>query len=65
MEVEISELKSTVRAVDGDSLLTPQTMEKILRVVLQAVHDHEAHQQRAQTERRVTGGASLEQREKG
>lgn len=65
MEVEISELKSTIRAVDGDSLLSPQTMEKILRLVLQAVHDHEAHQQRAQAERRVTGGVSQEQRGQG
>ena len=34
MEVQIGDLQSTVRAVDGDALLSPQTMEKIVRVVL-------------------------------
>jgi len=63
MEVQINELVSTVRAVDGDSLLAPQTMEKIARVVLQAVHDQEAHEKRVRAERRVTSGVSHEQEE--
>ena len=57
------DVMSTVRAVDGDSLLAPQTMEKIVRVVLQAVNDQEAHGQRVRAERRVTGGVSHEQEE--
>ena len=63
MEVQINDLMSTVRAVDGDSLLAPQTMEKIVRVVLQAVHDQEAHSQRVRAERRDTSGVSHDQEE--
>jgi type IV secretory pathway ATPase VirB11/archaellum biosynthesis ATPase len=60
MEVHIGDVTSTVRAVDGDSLLAPQTMEKIVRVVLQAVRDQEDHGKRVRAEQRVTGGVSQE-----
>lgn len=65
MQVQINDLMSTVRAVDGDSLLAPQTMEKIVRVVLQAVNDQEAHRQRVRAERRVMSDVSHEQEEQG
>jgi hypothetical protein len=61
MEVHIDEVVSTVRAVDGDSVLLPKTMEKIVRTVLDAVHRLEQHKQRTQAERRVTGGVQEEQ----
>jgi hypothetical protein len=61
VEVEINDLQSTVRAVDGDSLLSPQAMEKIVRVVLQAVNDQEAHRQRVRAEQRISRGVSHEQ----
>ena len=54
MVVQINDFMSTVRAVDSDSLLAPQTMEKIVRVVLQAVNDQEAHSQRVRAERRIS-----------
>ena len=60
MDVQIGDVTSTVRAVDGDSLLTPQTMEKIVRVVLQAVRDQEDHTKRVRAEQRITGGVSKE-----
>jgi len=63
MEVQIGDLASTVRAVDGDSLLTPQTLEKIVRAVLQAVNDQEAHAKRVRVETRVTGGVAHEMEE--
>ena len=63
MEVQIGDLASTVRAVDGDSLLTPQTLEKIVRAVLQAVNDQEAHAKRVRAETRVTGGVAHEMEE--
>jgi len=63
MEVQINDLMSTVRAVDGDSLLAPQTMEKIVRVVLQAVNDQQAHTRRVCAETRVTGSVSHEREE--
>jgi hypothetical protein len=60
MEVQINDLQSTVRAVDSDSLLSPQTMEKIVRLVLQAVNEQEAHRQRVRAEQRITRGVSYE-----
>jgi hypothetical protein len=63
MEVEISNVVSTIRTVDGDSLLAPQTLEKIVRAVLQAVNEQEEHHKRAKAERRITGGVSHERDE--
>jgi hypothetical protein len=60
MQVQINDLQSTVRSVDSDSLLSPQTMEKIVSVVLQAVNDQEAHRQRVRAEQRITRGVSYE-----
>jgi len=64
MEVQINELQSTVRAVDGDALVSPQIMERIVRAVLQAVNDQEAHRQRVRAEQRITGGVSYELEER-
>jgi hypothetical protein len=63
MDVEIGDVSSTVRAVDNDSLLAPQTMDKIMRAVLQAMQEQQAHAKRVRAERRVTGGVSQEQEE--
>jgi hypothetical protein len=56
MEVEIGDLESTVRAVDGDMLLSPSTLEQIVRLVLQAVDDRDAHRSRVRDEVRVSTG---------
>ena len=37
MDVQINELRSTVSAVDGNALLMPETLERIVRSVLQAL----------------------------
>ena len=58
MEVHINDVQSSVRAVDGDSLLTPQTLQKIVGVVLQAVRDDDAHRERVRSEQQVGGGVS-------
>ncbi len=60
MEVQIADLVSTVRAVDGDTLLAPQTLSKIVHVVLEAVNEQEAHRKRVRAEQRITGGVSHE-----
>jgi hypothetical protein len=46
MDVNIGEMVSTIRAVDSDTLLAPQTLAKIVQVVLQAVEEREAHRSR-------------------
>ena len=63
MDVEIGQLTSTVRAVDGHAPLTPQVMQAIVRTVTDATKDNEAREQRAEAERRVTGGVSQERDE--
>ena len=44
-----------------DSLLAPQTMDRIVRTVLQAVEEAEAHRKRVRAEQRITPGVSHEQ----
>lgn len=61
MEVEIGEVVSTVRAVDGDSILSPRTLEKIVRAVLIASRQEREHEQRRLEESRVTAGVTEDQ----
>jgi len=65
MQVEINEVVSTVRAMDGDALLTPQTLNRIVTAVLKALQDVEAHRARVSAETKVTGGVAAEQRKDG
>ena len=60
MEVQIQRLESTVQVFDGDTPLSPQTMDKIVRAVLQAINDQEAHRKRVYLEQRITSGVSHE-----
>ena len=61
MEINIGEIVSTVRAVDDQALLAPQTLEQIVRAVLRAVEEREAYQHRVRAERRVSSGVRAEQ----
>jgi hypothetical protein len=65
MEVQIQRLQSTVQAFDGDVPLSPQTMNRIVRAVLEALNDQEMHAKRVRAEQRITSGVSheLEERE--
>ncbi len=60
MEVHIGDIVSTVRAVDGDSLLTPQTLSKIVQAVLEAVREQEEHYKRVRAEQRISSGVREE-----
>ena len=60
MEVQIGDLVSTVHAVDGDTLLAPQTLTKIVQAVLQAMREQEEHRKRVRTEQHISGGVSEE-----
>jgi len=60
MDVEINEVVSTVRAVDGQALLSPQLLRRLVEAMMQAVKDHHEHEKRTQKENRVTGGVSAE-----
>jgi hypothetical protein len=56
MEVYINDIMSTVHAVDGESLLTPQTQAKIVRAVLEAVREQEEHRMRVRAEKHISSG---------
>ena len=47
MQVIIDEIVSTVHAVEGETLLSPRILERIVQAVLEAVQAQAAHQQRA------------------
>ena len=58
MEVNINEVRSNVRAVDGDAALSPQTMQKIIEAVMREVEERERHRDRAGAEQKVGGGGN-------
>ncbi len=60
MDVEIGEVVTTVKAIDGSALLTPDVLQQIVNAVLRAVQDDRAHDDRVRAERRVTGGVAEE-----
>lgn len=56
MEMIINEISSSVRALDSDTLLAPETLKKIVRAVLEAVEAREEHRERQRIEQQVTHG---------
>lgn len=51
MEVNISDISTSIRAADASSLLTPQILERIVAVVLQRVKEDQKKEQRVRAER--------------
>lgn len=60
MNVDVGEVVATVTAVDGSALLTPDVLQHIVTVVLRAVREELAHDDRLRAERCVTGGVAAE-----
>jgi hypothetical protein len=63
MNVRVQEVVSEVHAMDGDALLAPQTLSRIVEAVLRAVDERGDHERRVRAETRVTGGVAFEQSE--
>jgi hypothetical protein len=63
MDVEINEVVSTVHAVDDRTLLSPQLLRRLIDQVTRAMTERLGHEKRAESERRVTGGVSIERDE--
>lgn len=59
MHVEIGELQSVVRTGFGD----PQTVEKLMRRMMELVDERDAHKERVKAEQKITAGVSHEQEE--
>jgi hypothetical protein len=60
MDVEIGEVVTSVKAVDGSTVASPEVIRQIVKAVLRAIDDRDAHQGRVEAERRVTGGVAQE-----
>ena len=60
MEVNIDEINSTVRTVDGTSLLSPAVLRRIVEAVTKTMHEKQAHTKRVDSERKLTQGVWAE-----
>lgn len=63
MDVQIDEVSSTVRTMDGQALLSPRVLASIVSTVTQAVRDALEHDKRVHGERRITDGVAAERDE--
>ncbi len=53
--VEVDEAASRIGVLDGDALLSPQTLEKIARAVLRLVEERQEHGRRVRAELSLGG----------
>jgi len=51
MEVNISDISTSIRAADASTLLTPQVLERIVAAVAQRVNEEQRKEQRMRAER--------------
>ena len=61
MDIHIENAIGTVKAVDGDSLLSPQTLERIVSAVLSAIDERQLRRDRSNADTSVTSGVASEQ----
>jgi hypothetical protein len=59
MEFHVGEMTSNVRMTDSQSALSPEVFERIVRAVMERIRETQAHERRAESERRVRPGASM------
>lgn len=60
VHVDIGEVSSTTRALDGEALLSKPTLDRIVAAVVNAMRESGERGERAADERRITGGVSAE-----
>jgi hypothetical protein len=61
MDVHVVNAIGTVKAIDGDSLLSPQTLERIICAVLNAIDERLLRKDRSKADTSVTAGVASEQ----
>ena len=64
MAVFIRNVTATTRVVDGDALLAPRTLERIVAAVMDALEDHKADESSRVRDTRI-GGACCDACESG
>lgn len=60
MQVHINEVVSRVRAVDGESLLSPTAMQRIVGAAVTAMKDEQARDRSRSQDTRLDGGDAPE-----
>lgn len=60
MEVVIDEVVSRIRAVDGQTLLSPQVARELVRLTLDAARDERERERRRDEETRIPGASGGE-----
>jgi hypothetical protein len=61
MDIHIENAIGTVKAIDGDSLISPQTLERIISAVLNAMDERQLRKDRTTADTSVTAGVASEQ----
>jgi hypothetical protein len=51
MEINVSDVSTSIRAADASTLLTPQILERIVAIVVQRVFEEQQRQDRIKAER--------------
>ena len=59
--IHIQNAIGTVKAMDGDALLSPQTLEQIVRAVLAAFDERQLRDKRSKSDTSITTGVAAEQ----
>ncbi len=60
MDVRINEVSSQIRTVDSKSLLDPHVMQQIVKACLKAVKEDQARKKQLADDRKLTPGASAD-----
>lgn len=59
MDMHIEEVNSTIRATDGQELLSPEVLQQIVKIVLERLRSEQEHERRVQSERDLHTGALI------
>jgi hypothetical protein len=54
MDVIVEEVVSTIRSVDGDALLHPQTLARLVAAIVSAVGEKQAREERRKQDARIS-----------
>jgi hypothetical protein len=59
-QIEINDISATMHAVDSNANLSRPMLEQLAKMVVAAMQEQQEHRERADSERRITGGVSSE-----
>jgi hypothetical protein len=59
-QIEIHDISATLHTVDSNAPLSRPVLEQLAKMVVTAMQEQQEHRDRAESERRITGGVSSE-----